>query len=92
MKEIKNWEALIWKNGKYQRALPLSGCYIAGEVDGEKKIFKISAIDFSKLIIQTVKNEYYLLDGARISYLELLEDLIQFSKENKSKKEKDSER
>lgn len=92
MKEIKNWEALCYKNGKYQKALPLPGCYISGELDGEKVVIKTLMIDFSKLIIQDTNNNYYYLDGAKPSYLELLEDLIEFSKENRSKQTKENER
>ena len=80
MKEIKNWEPLILKDGKYQKGLPLPGCYISGELDGKNVIIQTINIDFSKLIIEDVNNIFYLLDGAKSSYLELLEDLIEFSK------------
>lgn len=92
MKEIKNWEALSYKNGEYRKALPLPGCYISGELDGEMVLIKTLMIDFSKLIIQDTNNNNYYLDGAKSSYLELLEDLIEFSKESKNKQTKENER
>lgn len=92
MKEIKNWEALILKDKKYQKALPLPGCYISGELDGENILIQAINIDFSKLIMEDKKNNYYLLDGAKPSYLELLVDLIGFSKKKNSNQTKDNER
>lgn len=91
MKEIKNWEALVLKDGKYQNALPLPGCYISGELDGNEIIVQTINIDFGKLIIEDTNNILYLLDGARPSYLELLEDLIEFSKGRNSNQIKDNE-
>lgn len=94
MKEIKNWEALILKDGKYQKALPLPGCFISGEMDGKNIIVQTINIDFGKLIIEDINNISYFLDGAKPSYLELLEDLIEFSKKKNlnQTKEKENER
>ena len=92
MKEIKNWEALILKDGKYQNGLPFPGCYISGELDGENVLVHTVNIDFSKLIILDTNNNYYLLEGAKPSYLELLEDLIEFSKNKDIKQTNDNER
>lgn len=92
MKEIKNWEALILKDDKYQKGLPLPGCYISGELDGENVLVHTVNIDFSKLIILDTNNNYYLLEGAKPSYLELLEDLIEFSKNKDIKQTNDNER
>ncbi len=91
MKEIKNWEPLILKDGKYQKGLPLPGCYISGELDGKEIIVQTINIDFSKLVIEDIDNNFYLLDGARPSYLELLEDLIEFSKRKNLNQFKDNE-
>ena len=89
MKEIKNWEALILKNGEYQKALPLPGCFISGELDGKNVIIQTINVDFSKLMIEDINNVFYFLDGAKPSYLELLEEAIEFSKEkNKNHTEK----
>lgn len=94
MKEIKNWEALVLKDGEYQKGLPLPGCYISGDLDGKEIIVQTINIDFSKLVIEDKNNVLYLLDGARPSYLELLEDLIEFSKRKNlnQTKAKDNER
>lgn len=35
MKEIKNWEAKVLVEGEEKIALPLPGCIILGELDGE---------------------------------------------------------
>lgn len=91
MKEIKNWEPLILKDGKYQKGLPLPGCYISGKLDGKEIIVQTINIDFSKLVIEDIDNNFYLLDGARPSYLELLEDLIEFSKRKNLNQFKDNE-
>ena len=91
MKEIKNWEALIFKNGEYQKGLPLPGCYISGELDGKEIIVQTIDIDFSKLIIQDINNIQYFLEGAKPSYLELLSDLIEFSKSKNLNQHKDNE-
>ena len=87
MKEIKNWEPLILKDGKYQKGLPLPGW----ELDGKEIIVQTINIDFSKLVIEDIDNNFYLLDGARPSYLELLEDLIEFSKRKNLNQFKDNE-
>lgn len=60
MKEIKNWEAVICKNGKYERALPLPGCYISGEIDGKKVIIETSMVDLSHLTIRDIRRQFLL--------------------------------
>lgn len=88
MKEIDNWEALVKKsNQKYEIALPIPGCYISGEIDGENQIIETIYIDLSSLTVMDTLNEYYQLKEAKHSYLKMLEKYIEYSKQNKRDKE-----
>ena len=55
MKEIKEWEAVSEFNGKHVIAIPLPGCFIAGEIDGKKVFLETELIDLSKLIIKDIR-------------------------------------
>lgn len=90
MKEIDNWEALVKKSDeKYETALPIPGCYISGDINGESQIIETSYIDLSSLTAMDTLNEYYQLKEAKHSYLKMLEEYIEYSKQNENKMDKE---
>lgn len=92
MEQINNWEAAIKnKQGKYETALPLPGCYVLGEINGQKVIIENSYIDFTSQTVMTNENlqkqmndiPMYKLGNAREGYLKMLNKFMQYAKENK---------
>lgn len=80
MKEVKNWEAIIIEQGKDAIAIPLPGCIIKGEIDGEEVRIKAEDINLSTLTIVGSDNEKYRLSGAREEYLGKLNNFIEIGK------------
>ena len=80
MKEINDWKALMYLDGKYKTALPLPGCYISGKIDNEEVLIKTSMIDFCALIVQDINGNNYYLYGAKPSYLEEILELVELSR------------
>lgn len=88
MKEIKDWEAKVIINGVEQVGLPLPGCFIEGEIEGERVKKEALDIDMTKLImIAKDDGKRYRLAGARQSYTELLNQYIEISKTKEVKVE-----
>ena len=80
MKEIKNWEALILKDGKKVTAIPLPGCIIKGELEGEEIEINATDINITSLTVFAGEQKYRL-SGARPSYLGILDNYIEIGKE-----------
>lgn len=83
MKEIEDWQALIKKENeeKYEMALPLPGCFLAGRIDGIVKVIKANSIDFSNSTVVS-ENELYKLGKAKEEYLKMLNEYMEYSKQN----------
>jgi hypothetical protein len=88
MKEIKNWEAKVLVEGEEKIALPLPGCIILGELDGEPVRKTAQDIDMTKLMMIAQEDGHrYRLEGTRQDYVTLLNTYIEFSKTKEVKKE-----
>ena len=80
MKEIKNWRAILIKDGKEFIAIPLPGCIIEGDLDNEEIKIEALDIDLTALTVITKNNEKYRLSGARQDYLTTLNQFIEIGK------------
>lgn len=79
MKTIENWEVVEIIDGIEKVAIPLPGCIIKGEIDGELFNIETSDIDMSRLTIVDTKGEKYFLGGARAQYKNLLNDVMEYA-------------
>ena len=84
MKTIDDWEALIKNKEQYEAGILIPGCYISGKIDGVTTMIETSYIDLSSLTAMDTSNKYYQLGNAKRSYLKLLTEYIEYSKQNQN--------
>jgi len=84
MKTIENWEVIEIIDGKEKPGLPLPGCKIRGEIDGDLATIETSDVNLTRLIAVDTKGEIFTLSGAREEYKNLLNSAIELSKQEQS--------
>ena len=88
MKTIENWEVIEIIDGEEHTGIPLPGCTIKGEIDGENVAIKMIEVNVSRLIAIDEEGQLYNLSGAKKQYLDVLKNaILENAKQNDENKQ-----
>ena len=78
MKIVEKWEVKVYENGEESTGIPLPGCIIYGEIEGQEVRIEVLDINMSKLTCIDIYGEKYILSGAKSEYLEVLNTAVKY--------------